>query len=53
MERENRRSTYTLLKTVPRHHLGAYQLQQKKALIRKVKRCTRGIFSPFYMLMFP
>ena len=35
------------------NHLGAYQLQQKKALIRKVKRCTRGIFSSFYMLMFP
>lgn len=35
------------------NHLGAYQLQQKKFLIRKVKRCTRGIFSPFYMLMFP
>ena len=35
------------------NHLGAYQFQQKKALIRKVKRCTRGIFSPFYMLMFP
>gem|GEM_PF-1493745 len=34
-------------------HLGAYQLQQKESLIRKVKRCTCGIFSPFYMLIFP
>lgn len=35
------------------NHLGAYQLQQKKSFIRKVKRCRVCIFSPFYMLMFP
>ena len=33
--------------------LGTCQLQQKKFLIRKVKRCRVCIFSPFYMLMFP
>lgn len=35
------------------NHLGTCQLQQKKFLIRKVKRCRMCIFSPFYMLMFP